>query len=166
MRWEGQAFWSVLPKGHGSIAPCLGNACSLTFVGGWIASITCILLLWGLMPSLVSMYLGILFPVRRMLTFPRWLLSPCREGAWVPLQVFWDGPQGCSQRCRGDCLIKLAHTPGLQLAPTFYFEKCLENTCDTHRKSLVGIFTPRKDDGKDSGCIGVQSNGVITHSQI
>jgi hypothetical protein len=44
--------------------------------------------------------------------------------------------------------------------------KNVRRTCNTHQKSFVGIFSPRKDDCADSGCIGVQSNGVITHIQI
>ena len=36
----------------------------------------------------------------------------------------------------------------------------------THWEPLVGIFTQREDDAADSGCIRVQSNGVITHIQM
>ncbi len=51
--------WGERGKHFAPSCPCtMPRKClnCLTFVGGWITSISCTLLLWGLMPSLVSMY--------------------------------------------------------------------------------------------------------------
>ena len=56
MRQEGQAFCSILPRGHGCIAPCQENTW-VFYIFGWLNCKYCrTLLLWGSMPSLVSMY--------------------------------------------------------------------------------------------------------------
>ncbi len=54
MRWGGWALCPILPRGHGNIAPYQGNVWVVSLLCfGWIVSIACTLLLWGLMPSLV-----------------------------------------------------------------------------------------------------------------
>ncbi len=86
---RGKLFCSVLPRGHGNIAPCQGNVgvvLLLWAVELWVLpapyySEVWHHLLWVLNP-------GILFQVCRMSIFQRWILSPHREGAWVPLLIF------------------------------------------------------------------------------
>ncbi len=150
MRWAGQAYCSVLPRGHSNIAPFQGNVLVVSLL--WAVESQVLLasyysevwfhLLWECTS-------GILFQVRRMSIFQHWLLSPHRNVAWVPCLVFLDSLQGYSLRCRGCHLsTKVVHTLRIQLALKFLTEICLENlqcpSVITCRNICRNIFPKRR----------------------
>ncbi len=136
-----------------------------TPLGGWIASIACTLLLWGLIPSLLSMYPRYSISSVQNVNFWHWLLSPHCNVAWVPHLIFLDGLQGYFWRCREGHLSKLVHTLWIPSALMVSLGN-VWRTCNAHRLLLVGMFSPRKDNGTDFRCIWIQSNGVVTHVEI
>ncbi len=128
MRWEGQAYCSILPRVHGSIAPWLGNVLVVSLLWAVESQVfpapyyfeSWYHLLWVCTP-------GIWFQVRRMWFFQCSLLSLHCEVAWKPFIVFLDGLQGYSLGCRGGHLSQLVHNLGNPLALTFFLGICLEN---------------------------------------
>ncbi len=90
MRWEGQAYHSILPRSHSNIATCQGNVWVVSHL--WVVEMQALpapyysevwyQLLW------VCSTPGILFQVCRMLIFQHWLLSLHWKVAWVPYPVF------------------------------------------------------------------------------
>ncbi len=166
MRWEGQAYCSILPRGHGNISPCQGKV--LIFSLLWAVELRELPapyysevwyhLLWVWPP-------GIVFQVRRMLIFQCWLLCPHHKITWEPCLVFWDRLQGYSLKWRGGHLSKLVYTLGFPLALMFPLGICLE-ILHTPRQSFVRMISPKKDDGVNFGCIWIQSNGEIVHVEI
>ena len=132
-----------------------------TPLGGWITSIACTLLLWGLIPSLISTYPRYFLSSAQNVDYQRWRVSPHRDIAWEPPLVCLDGRQGFSLRCRGGHQCKLVHTLRIPLAPSW--KKPGEPALPIgnreylpQRKLMVQIF----------GCIWIQSNGVLAHVEI
>ncbi len=127
MRWKGWHFCSVLPRGHGNIAPCQGNVWVVSLL--WVVELQILSvpynpevwyhLLWVCTP-------GILFQVCRMSNFQHWLSSLHCKVTWVSHQVFrWSSRLFLGMQRRS--LSKLVPTLGIPLALTFSLGICLDN---------------------------------------
>ncbi len=120
------------------------------------------LLLWGLLLVSTSRYS---VKVRRMsnlsaLTFKSVSQSCLRIhlDCLTAIKSNLFGPHNCLKRCRGGHQGELIPLLGIPLAPTMWLSG---EPAVSIVSSCGSILAPRKDDGTDFGCVGIQSNGLI-----